>query len=41
VFLIAVLVAYVIDSLDEKLVRAEQIERFYGVPLVALIDMES
>jgi hypothetical protein len=32
--------AYVIDVLDSRLLRADQIERFYGVPLIALVDMD-
>ena len=40
VFLAAVATAYVIDVLDSRLLRADQIERFYGVPLIALVDMD-
>jgi capsular polysaccharide biosynthesis protein len=39
--ILAVAAAYVADILDRRLAGADQIERLYGVPLVALIDMGS
>jgi capsular polysaccharide biosynthesis protein len=40
-FAIAVAVAFIVDALDPRLSRADQIERLYHVPLVALIEMDS
>jgi capsular polysaccharide biosynthesis protein len=40
VFALAISIAFVVDSLDPSLRRAEQIEKMYGVPLVGLTGVE-
>jgi hypothetical protein len=38
---LAVALAFVLDAFDSALSRPDQIEKFYGVPVLALIDVES